>query len=592
MPLVARPLGLAFGLVLGLALNARGSGPADGLFRLVPPDVAAVLAVEDLRGRAREFLESPVAQGFERLPAFQAWIASGRFAQLGEALRKVEHALGEKVETIRDELLGDAVVLALRVPPNGRPEDASGLLLVRGPEPSVARSPDPRHQRRPAPLRRADPTGRVDPVRGVVLVARVPPRKPEADRLFHRPERQYLRVVERRGPDPGRDRPAGRARRGRSPTFRSSSRSAAGCPSTRSRACSLRPASSPGSWRLWRGRRNRPTIARRHSSVAIWGPWSVSARPCNGATESSWTPRRSLIPRSSTPGSGTGRPGAERSAPALRRAPPNALAMASVHVDCERGLRRPPGAAPERQQPRLENLIVALDGILLGRDLQAEILPQLGPGMLAYLEASDGEGEGDANPRGAEPAPAKVIAVGLGNAGGVAAAVENALRTYLAFYALDPQHNRGQLQLETRETGSRKVTTLRPTTPFAFAIDGDRLVLGSSAAAVGRAITFAANPDRGRARPSSRGPFSAGGVFRLRRSRPASGIRPQPPRSSGGAAGVRTRAESRGRRARPRRGHRLDLPVPPGLPHQRHRGRRVGRSSFLGVDPAQAEAAP
>jgi hypothetical protein len=183
--------------------------------------------------------------------------------------------------------------------------------------------------------------------------------------------------------------------------------------------------------------------------------------------------------------------------PGLRRAPPNAMAMASVHVDLNAVFEVLRALAPERVQPQVENLIVTLDGILLGRDFQAEILPQLGPGMLAYLEASEGEGEQEASQPGTKRLPAKVIALGLGNANGVAAALENALRTYLAFYALDPQHNRRQSQLETHETGGHRVTALRPMTPLAFAIDGDRLILGTSAAAVGRAIAFAANPTEG-----------------------------------------------------------------------------------------------
>ena len=495
MPLIARPLGLAFGLVLGLALSARGSGPADGLFRLVPPDAAAVLAVEDLRGRVREFLESPVAQRFERLPAFQAWIASGRLAQLDEALRKVESALGEKVERIRDELLGDAVVLALRVPPNGRPEDASGLLLVRVPNRALLdrliRGINDAH-RRSGELSRLAETTRA----GVSYWSREfrpASRKPTdyftvlLDNTFAWSNAEDLiqGVIDRRARQGQSlaDLPKFQQIRHRLPEHAFASLFVA--PRFLARVLAAL------------GRPQKPANDR---AAALIGRY-LGATECIGAalqwrdgivldTEEVLDPTK-LDPWSRRWAARSGEIG-----PGLRRAPSNALAMASVHVDWSAILDVLRRLTPERQQPRFENLIVALDGISLGRDLQAEILPQLGPGMLAYLEASDGdgEGEGDANLRGAETGPAKVIALGLGTASGVAAAVENALRTYLAFYALDARHNQGQLQLETRDMSGRKVTTLRPTTPLAFAIDGDRLVLGSSAAAVGRAITFAANP--------------------------------------------------------------------------------------------------
>src|SRR5262249_5384537 len=126
-----RLAGLVFGWLMVLGLSARGSGPADGLFRLVPPDVAATLAIEDLRGHAREFLYSPTAKRLQRQPEFQAWLAPPPFARFQHASHKIEAVLGETVSTLRDELLGDAVVLTLRAAPGGRPEEARGLLLVR-----------------------------------------------------------------------------------------------------------------------------------------------------------------------------------------------------------------------------------------------------------------------------------------------------------------------------------------------------------------------------------------------------------------------------------------------------------------------------
>jgi hypothetical protein len=62
----------------------------------------------------------------------------------------------------------------------------------------------------------------------------------------------------------------------------------------------------------------------------------------------------------------------------------------------------------------------------------------------------------------------------------------------LAFHALDARYGNGLLQIESRAVGGGTVISLRPTTPLAFAIDRDRnrLVLGSSAEAVQRALTL------------------------------------------------------------------------------------------------------
>jgi hypothetical protein len=496
MRLVARSLGLALGLVLVLALSSRAAGPADGLFRLVPPDTAAVLAVEDLRERAREFLASPVAQGFERLPAFQAWITSGRLATLHGALKKIERALDEKMATIRDELLGEAVVLALRVPADGRPEDASGVLLVRVANRALLERlirGINEAQRRSGELTRLTEATRS----GVRYWSRqFRPASGKATEYYtvlsdntlawSNAEDLVQGAIDRKAA-PGRslaDLPGFQQVRHRLPEPAVATLFVA----PRFIARILATLAGP----------QRPAEDR---AAALIGRY-LGALECFGAalqwndgivlnTEEILDPAR-LDPWVRRWAARSGEIG-----PGLRRAPPGALAMASVHIDWSAVLEIVRALVPERQQPRLENVLVTMSGILLGHDFQAEVLPQLGPGMLAYLEPASGDGEGDPSARPQEPVPARVLAVGLGNSKELTAALENALRTYLAFYALDGQHDRGQLQLESRTIGGRKVTALGPRTPLAFAIDGDRLVLGSSAAAVSRAITFAANPTEG-----------------------------------------------------------------------------------------------
>ena len=116
---------------LAFAPAADADGPADELFKLVPADSGMTLAVEDLRGHSREVIGSPLYEGLRRLPVVQAWMASDRFRKAERASRDVQAALGVTPEALRDTLLGDAVVLTLQPAPNGRPEQARGLLLVK-----------------------------------------------------------------------------------------------------------------------------------------------------------------------------------------------------------------------------------------------------------------------------------------------------------------------------------------------------------------------------------------------------------------------------------------------------------------------------
>ena len=63
----------------------------------------------------------------------RAWLDSEQHRQFEQSRAQIEAALGATLTDLRDELVGDAVVLALRLPPQD-PVDASqarGLLLFR-----------------------------------------------------------------------------------------------------------------------------------------------------------------------------------------------------------------------------------------------------------------------------------------------------------------------------------------------------------------------------------------------------------------------------------------------------------------------------
>jgi hypothetical protein len=92
--------------------------PADALLRLVPPEAGATLAVEDLRTHAPRFLASPVVTDLKTLPAVRDWMASSAFHHFNQTCGDLEKALQRPRATIRDQLLGEAVVLAFHLDPS------------------------------------------------------------------------------------------------------------------------------------------------------------------------------------------------------------------------------------------------------------------------------------------------------------------------------------------------------------------------------------------------------------------------------------------------------------------------------------------
>lgn len=475
---VARPFGLALALVLVVAFKAGGAGPAEALFRLVPPDAAATLAIEGLRDHARDFLGSPMADGFRRLPAFRDWVASDRFRQFDQARLRLESVLGEKVATIRDELLGDAVVLALRIPPDGRPEDARGLLLVRVRDrpllDRLIRGID-EAERQSGEMVRLTTSSRG----GVPYWSREfrPGSRRPGDHFtilddntfaWSNAEEMVRGVIDRKA---GKvhslaDEPNFRRVRGRLPASAASLFVGPGVLG-RLMPASVRPRAQPFGFAS--ALLARYLGALEYAGVALeWRDGLVlhAEEIVDPAKLDPWVRRLAA-------GAGTTGP-----VPRPRRVPSTALAVASLHVAFPAILDAARALLPAPQQPRIDSLIVALDGVLLGHDLRAEVLPRMGPGVLAYLDPADG-GEG-----APFPGLAKVMVVGLGGTTDLPAAVDNALRTSLAVYALERARGEEPLRVETREFEGRKVTALRPASPFAYVIDGNRLVVGSSARSV------------------------------------------------------------------------------------------------------------
>ncbi len=163
-----------------------------------------------------------------------------------------------------------------------------------------------------------------------------------------------------------------------------------------------------------------------------------------------------------------------------RRIPASAVAAAAAPVDLAATYDAIVELVPAAERPRLDLVFEALRGVLLGRDLRTQVLPRLGPAVIAYVEGPSS---------GSTRLPIVGVVELRDEPGerGVAAALDNALRTLLCLYALDPKHQATAVRVESRQAGPLRVTVLGgPNAPFAYGLGPDCLVLGTSADAVAR----------------------------------------------------------------------------------------------------------
>lgn len=480
-------------LALAATANTRGAGPAESLLRLTPPDAGVTLAVEDLRGHTREFLASPLADRVANLPFVRSWIESSRFASFQAARRQFEAVLGATLENLRDDILGDAFVLTLRVPPQGRPDEARGMLLVRVRDRKLLdRLIDGINgaQRKKGELVRLDERTWNGVSYWVREFAPQTKRPAEyyailADQTFAWSNSDELvhGVIERsKGATEGLgDLPTFRQVRGRlpersavslfvNPRFLEAQVAASQKspkpgeePVAKMLAHYLNALDYVGAAIEWRGATSTRGAGIILHTEEVIDPAKVAA------WAKQWAARPSIEPN-------------------LDRVPSSAIAVASAHVDFEGFEEFIRSLTPASGQRKLENGLRSVSGLMLGRDLRTAILPKLGPAVLAYMEPKRDRGLS---------LVATIDVKDEAGGNGVAAALDNGLRTLLSIYALDSKHGDGQLQVETRELGGGRVTALTPSSPFAYALSQGRLVLGPTVESVARAIGSEASTNRG-----------------------------------------------------------------------------------------------
>lgn len=107
----------------------------DEVLRLVPEDFGFCLLVQDLRGHAQAFLNSPFLTHLAASPLGAKLLAAPEAPILKQAKANLESGLGIPLSQLRDDILGDAVVLAYRPGPVDKPAEEQGLLALRARDP-------------------------------------------------------------------------------------------------------------------------------------------------------------------------------------------------------------------------------------------------------------------------------------------------------------------------------------------------------------------------------------------------------------------------------------------------------------------------
>lgn len=127
-----RKLGLLlFFSVFLLAAPLVAATPREELLRLVPDSVGFCLVIQDLRGHAAALQSSPFLRQVSNSSFGSKIRANADLKKLDRVEAKMKEKLGLDFAKLRDDVLGDALVLAYRPGPPGKPEQEQGVLLLR-----------------------------------------------------------------------------------------------------------------------------------------------------------------------------------------------------------------------------------------------------------------------------------------------------------------------------------------------------------------------------------------------------------------------------------------------------------------------------
>lgn len=122
-------------LAVPLASSAQPASPREELLALVPPDVGLCLVIGDLRGHAQKWDRSAWVQALRQSPLVKALVDSPEAGQIAALDGELKKHLGVNWPTLRDDILGDAVLFAYR--PGSAADQEQGMIAVRAARPKL-----------------------------------------------------------------------------------------------------------------------------------------------------------------------------------------------------------------------------------------------------------------------------------------------------------------------------------------------------------------------------------------------------------------------------------------------------------------------
>lgn len=128
---------LATAASLCLCGRSLSASPRDELLRIVPDDAGFCVVVRDLRDQIDRLARSPFVQQFMASKMGQALVQSPELRKLALFDQQLAASLHVTWAQLRDDIFGDAVVLAYSPGPPQHPEHEQGLLLVHARRPDL-----------------------------------------------------------------------------------------------------------------------------------------------------------------------------------------------------------------------------------------------------------------------------------------------------------------------------------------------------------------------------------------------------------------------------------------------------------------------
>lgn len=504
-------------LCLGAGKTLFGGEPApsDELLKLVPADAGLIVTVDRLREQSRAILDSQLFEDVRGLPVFQAWLGAEKVRDFERSRGQIEGFLETSFGEVRDEILGDAVVLALRLPADkADPAEARGLLVLKARDPKLLERlvglvnstqqqngeiADLSEQRRGSTVyltRTFHPGDDHMPESFVIF--------PDGTFAFSNAESLIHEVIDRKTkagtPMQGSvaDRPSFRSTAARLPAGAAARLFVE--PSLPRRLLGRLPAPNSDEDRGFR------TFIERYVGGLDYVGAALVIRDQEikiQAVQAFQPDRFRELAGTWLSNQDSNRPGSR-----LLTVPTSTLALMTLNINFPSLYRTLTDLVPAADRPRIAKLETLAEGLLLGLDVRRRVVPALGPRVVAYIEPPDFSNAKDDAATGRFPFPTIVAAeideeavrhLGTERSPTVAAALDNALKTVFAALSLDEKRVPASGHIEVHELDGATVTSLSTPYPFAYAVDhaGRRLVLGNSPEAVTRYLEAGGDPRAG-----------------------------------------------------------------------------------------------